>query len=93
MREMHVKHVHFSHVSVLKHVHFLHVSVFSDSCNVQKRATKSDTSGHCLMIRIKSCAENSKFLNQLPTSADGVPKLENDLRHESKPNFPVKLVG
>ena len=42
-----------------------------------------------LMIRIESCAENSKFLNQLPTLADGVLKLENGLRHESKPNFPV----
>ena len=32
-------------------VQFSHVraSVFSDSRNVQKRATKSDTSGHCLM--------------------------------------------
>ena len=31
-----------------KSVQFLHVSVFSDSSNVQKRATKSDTLGHCL---------------------------------------------
>ena len=29
-------------------VQFSHVRVFSDSRNVQKRATKSDTSGHCL---------------------------------------------
>ena len=29
-------------------VRFSHVRVFSDSRNVQKRATKFDTSGHCL---------------------------------------------
>ena len=35
-------------------VEFSHVraSVFSDSRNVQKRATKSDTSGHCLPYTI-----------------------------------------
>ena len=37
VRELHAKRVQFSHVRV-----------FSDSRNVQKRATKSDTSGHCL---------------------------------------------
>ena len=37
MRETHAKLVCFSHVRV-----------FFYSCNVQKRATKSDTSGHCL---------------------------------------------
>ena len=37
-REMHAFRVHFSHVRV-----------FSDTRNVQKRATKSDTSGHCLL--------------------------------------------
>ena len=26
---------------------------FFDSCNVQKRATKSDTSGHCLVSKMK----------------------------------------
>ena len=46
-----------------------------------------------LMIRIESCAENSNQLPQPPPPADGVLKLENGLRHESKPNFPVKLVG
>ena len=30
-------------------VQFSHVSVFSDLRNVQKRATKSDTSDHCLL--------------------------------------------
>ena len=29
-------------------VQFAHVRVFSDSSNLQKRATKSDTLGHCL---------------------------------------------
>ena len=29
-------------------VRFAHVRVFCDSRKVQKRATKSDTSGHCL---------------------------------------------
>ena len=33
-----------------KCVRFSHVRVFSDSHNVQKRATKSDTSGHCLSL-------------------------------------------
>ena len=37
MRELHAKRVQCSHVRV-----------FSDSRNVQKSATKSDTSGHCL---------------------------------------------
>ena len=31
-------------------VQFSNVRVFSDSRNVQKRAIKSDTSGHCLMM-------------------------------------------
>ena len=31
-----------------KRVQFSHVRVFSDSRNVQKRATKTDTSGHCI---------------------------------------------
>ena len=31
-------------------VQFSHVRVFSDSRIVQKRATKSDTSGHCLLV-------------------------------------------
>ena len=30
-------------------VQFLHVRVFSDSRTMQKRATKSGTSGHCLV--------------------------------------------
>ena len=30
-------------------VQFSHVRVFSDSRNLQKRATKSDTSDHCLL--------------------------------------------
>ena len=34
-----------------KRLHFSHVRVFADSRNVQKRATKSDTSGHCLEDR------------------------------------------
>ena len=37
-------------VCVLKRVRFSHVRVCFDSPNVQKRATKSDTSGHCLMF-------------------------------------------
>ena len=44
---MHAFGVQFSHVRVFG-VQFSHVSVFSDSRNVQKRATKSDTLGHCL---------------------------------------------
>ena len=46
-----------THVRVLGHariarkrVQFSHVHVFSDSRNVHKRATKPDTSGHCLQI-------------------------------------------
>ena len=39
VRESHVKRVQFSNVRV-----------FSDSRNVQKRATKPDTSGHCLVL-------------------------------------------
>ena len=31
----------------VRRVRFSHVRVFSDSRNVQKHATKSDTSGHC----------------------------------------------
>ena len=50
MRELHVKSLQFSHVSVFsdsrESVQFSHVRVFSDSSNVQKRATKSDTSVH-----------------------------------------------
>ena len=38
MRELHAFHMQFSHVRV-----------FSDLSNVQKRATKSDTLGHCLL--------------------------------------------
>ena len=56
MRELHAKRVQFSHVRELqfrelhaKLVRFSHVRVFSGSRNVQKRATKSDTSGHCLL--------------------------------------------
>ena len=37
----------FLHVA--KRVRFSHGRVFSDSRNVQKQATKSDTSGHCLL--------------------------------------------
>ena len=33
-----------------KRMQFSHVRVFSDACTVQKRATKSDTSGHCLVL-------------------------------------------
>ena len=33
----------------LKRVRFSHGRVLFDSRNVQKRATKSDTSGHCLL--------------------------------------------
>ena len=36
-------------------VQFSHVRVFSDSRNVQKRATKSDTSGHCLVAELLIC--------------------------------------
>ena len=35
-------------------VQFLHQSVFSDSRNVQKHVTKSDTAGHCLLYNPKS---------------------------------------
>ena len=38
MQEQHTKHVQFSHVLVFSHL-----------LNVQKHATKSDTSGHCLV--------------------------------------------
>ena len=37
-------------IRVTFRVQFSHVREFSDSRNVQKRATKSDTSGHCLDI-------------------------------------------
>ena len=45
-----LSHVRDSRMSVCFQfrVQFSHVRVFSDSRNVQKRATKSDTSGHCL---------------------------------------------
>ena len=46
-----------------KHVQFSHVRVFSDSRNVQKRATKSDTSGHCL-VETESCQTSFNFLPQ-----------------------------
>ena len=40
----------FSHVRVfLNRVRFSHVRMFFDWSNVQKRATKSDTLGHCLI--------------------------------------------
>ena len=41
------KHTDMLELHVLR-VRFSYVCVFSDSRNVQKRATKSDTSGHCL---------------------------------------------
>ena len=44
----HALRVRISHGRVLKRVQILHGSVFSDLHNVQKRATKSDTLGHCL---------------------------------------------
>ena len=37
-------------VSHFFRVQFSHGRVFSDSRNVQKRATKSDISGHCLVL-------------------------------------------
>ena len=54
MRESHAFRVRFSfsHVRVFSgsfRVQFSHVRVFSDSRNMQKRATKSGTSGHCLV--------------------------------------------
>ena len=43
-------HARISRVSCNSHfVQFSYVCVFSDSHNMQKRATKSDTSGHCLL--------------------------------------------
>ena len=36
------------HTDMRESVRFLHVCGFSGSCNVQKRATKSDTLGYCL---------------------------------------------
>ena len=45
-------------------VQFSHVRVFSDSRNVQKRATKSDTSGHCL----PPSPSPSEFLYSFPHS-------------------------
>ena len=45
MRELHVKCMQFSHIRV-----------FSDSRNVQKRATKSDTWGHCLVVLHVLCS-------------------------------------
>ena len=55
MRESHAFRVRFSfsHVRVFSdsfRVQFSHVRVFSDSRNMQKRATKSHTSGHCLPV-------------------------------------------
>ena len=47
MREQHAKRVWFSHGSV-----------FFDSCNVQKRATKSDTLAHCLWQIYLFCGLN-----------------------------------
>ena len=38
-----------SHAKRVKRVLFSHGSVFFYLCNVQKRATKSDTLGHCLL--------------------------------------------
>ena len=49
MRELHAKSLQF-----LFRVQFSHVSVFSDSRNVQKRATQSDTLGHCLGTTLAS---------------------------------------
>ena len=43
----------FARCASQKRVQFSHVRVFSDSRNVQKRATKSDTSGHCLVYMPK----------------------------------------
>ena len=48
MRELHAFHVRELRELHAFHVRFSHVRVFSDLRNVQKRATKSVTSGHCL---------------------------------------------
>ena len=48
MRDLHVFCVRFSHGSVLFDVLFSHGRALFDLRNVQKRATKSDTSGYCL---------------------------------------------
>ena len=50
MRELHAFHVRELRELHAFHVRFSHVRVFSDLRNVQKRATKSDTSGHCLLV-------------------------------------------
>ena len=57
MRESHA----FSSHTFLrsKRVQFSHVRVISDSRNVQKRATESDTSGHCLQHTVTVCLELS----------------------------------
>ena len=61
-----------SHMSVFC-VQFLHVSVFSDSRNVQKLATKSDTLGHCLVCHFefppKNPWNNSLFSPDFSTSS------------------------
>ena len=51
MRQSHAFHtaVQESHASHAFRVRFSHGRVFFYSCNVQKRATKSDTSAHCLI--------------------------------------------
>ena len=51
-----------------KSVRFSHVRVFSDSRNVQKRATKSDTSGNCLLCT---------FVAQCRSSSSLAPLLQN----------------
>ena len=52
-----------------KRVQFLHVCVFSDSPNVQKRATKSETLGHCLVgIGNPGCIQIFVYSVQFHTS-------------------------
>ena len=56
-----------------KRVLFSHVSVFSDYHNVQKRATISDTSGHCLMLRSNDFARTARRVSSTPACLVKVP--------------------
>ena len=74
MRELHAKH--------------MHVSVFSDLSNVQKRATKSDTSGHCLYISILCLM----FLSiQKSGTSVALPELDTTLLHSQHSHTVTQL--
>ena len=76
-------------VSHLKRVRFSHVRVFSDSRNLQKRATKSDTSGHCLAAQ--SIIHPKTVVNA--SHRTRVPVLRCPLLSGTEPSYILSSIG